>query len=540
VRRIAPPFRSSFLVFCGTLVSLGCAAPEPEVGPGRPATEIEVEIPRTRTLPGLEEAPYPYVAPAEVGLSAERLDRLSDRVAGWVRDSLIVGAEILIVKDRRIALHEAVGWSDRDAGEPMRRNTIFRLRSMTKPFTGTAALMLAEEGKLDVDGPVSRWLPSWNNERSGEITVRHLLTHTGGWVQGGLPEPLGTYPRLRAAVDAAGEAGPQHPPGEAFRYSDVHSYALGALVEEVSGMPVERFLEERILDPLGLDDTHTRFAPDTAWAGRMNPTYQLEDGAWVQYWHPDSTQVAPFFRASGGLYSTVFDYARWLDAWMQWAGLLDLPTAEASAPRLLSESMARQAVTPSALGAYGYHWGIHSLDPLVFGHGGSDGTVAAAMPARNVIALYFTQSRGTRTRGEWNDAVWDAVAPDLEIARPTPSLPAVEADLDHVEIPTGELERYQGAYTLLGDTVTFSLKGGRLRARELSGPRVTLDGRPIEGFTLVPLGDRTFAFGRYEAGELLEVYLPGQRLRFKVEEGHVVGFWPVEGSREGPFAPRIH
>ena len=80
----------------------------------------------------------------------------------------------------------------------MRRNTIYRIRSMTKPFTGTAALMLVEEGDLALDAPVSRWLPRWDNERSGAITVRQFLTDTAGWVQDGRPESVRNYPSLRA------------------------------------------------------------------------------------------------------------------------------------------------------------------------------------------------------------------------------------------------------------------------------------------------------------------------------------------------------
>lgn len=139
-------------------------------------------------------------------------------------------------------------------------------------------------------------------------------------------------------------------------------------------------------------------------------------------------------------------------------GNVEPPTGDAAAPRLLSEPIAREAVTPSPLGAYGYHWQIQSLEPLVFAHGGSDGTLATAIPSRNTIVLYFTQSRGNQTRSAWNEAILDAVAPGLEFPRPTPSLPAAEADLDPVEIPIEELERYAGAYVLLGDTLTFAME----------------------------------------------------------------------------------
>ncbi len=367
------------------------------------ARDAPQEVPRTRTLPGLENAPFPYASPESVGLDPDQLTALVDLAQGWVAEDRMVGAEMLIVKDRKIVLHEAVGWSDREAGVPMARNSVFRLRSMTKPFTGTAALMLVEEGKLALDHPVSRYLESWDNERSGAITIEQLFTHTGGFVQGGTPEPAETYPDLRAVVDASGVEGPQHPPGERYRYSDVDSYTLGALVAELSGMPVERFIETRILVPLGLEDTHLGYSPDAPWAERMNPTYQRnDDGEWFKYWTPDTPGVFPYFRASGGILSTTFEYARWLAAVMD--GMQFSAADGTDGGRLLTEETIERALTQRE-GGYGLHWEVRQMDPLVFGHSGSDGTAGFAMPAEDLMVFYFTQSRGSGTLGEWLEAV---------------------------------------------------------------------------------------------------------------------------------------
>jgi CubicO group peptidase (beta-lactamase class C family) len=355
----------------------------------------QTEIPRTGTLPGVAASPYPYAAPEEVGLERGALDALADSVADWVGAGEIVGAEILVVKDRRVVLHQAIGWRDRTAGLPLERNTLFRIRSMTKPFTATSIFLLAEAETLGLEDPVAKYLPSWRNPQSDGITIRQLLSHTGGFVQGGFPGPFQEYPDLRAAVDAVGEAGPQNPPGERYEYSDVGSATLGAIVAEVSGIPLERFIESRILEPLGLSDTHTHYWPGAPWAQRMNPTYvRPSPGAdWVQYWNPSQSQAMPFFRASGGLYTTVFDYARWLDLWME--------RGEHGAERLISKETVNAALTPGASPGYGLHWEIFSPVPddgslPTFGHGGSDGTLAVAIQELNATALIFTQSRGNR------------------------------------------------------------------------------------------------------------------------------------------------
>ncbi|MGD2123382.1 MAG: serine hydrolase domain-containing protein [Gemmatimonadota bacterium] len=353
----------------------------------------QLAIPKTSTLPGIQDTFFPYASPEELGLAADPFRDLSQTVEEWVREEQIVGAEMLLVKDGRIVFHEAIGWSDKAAGVALERNSIYRIRSMTKPFTGTSIFLLKEAGELELDDPVSKYLPSWRNERSGEITIRQLLSHSGGFVQGGFAGPFQEYRGLREAVDAVGEAGPQNTPGDRYEYSDVGSATLGAIVEEISGMPVERFIETRILEPLGFSDTYTGFTPDAPWAGRMNPTYVKAnpDAPWFQYWHPSREQQFPFFRASGGLYTTVFDYARWLHLWMN-RGTTD-------AGPFLSEETAVEVLQPAMTPSYGLHWEIFSPLPEdgtlpAFGHGGSDGTLAVAMPELDAVALIFTQSRG--------------------------------------------------------------------------------------------------------------------------------------------------
>jgi CubicO group peptidase (beta-lactamase class C family) len=384
--------RTAIWATLATALAVGCAAQE--------------TIPRTGTLPGVPEAPFPYASPESVGLSSQALDELARRVEEWVRDGRIVGAELLLVKSRQVVLHEAIGWSDKEDDIPLRRNTLYRIRSMTKPFTGTSILILVEEGELGLDDPVSMYLPSWRGERSREITLRQLLTHTGGFIQGGFPAPFAEYGSLREAVDAVGEMGPHHEVGERYVYSDLGSATLGAVVAEVSGVPVERFIETRILEPMGLADTHTAFEPGVPWASRMNPTYSSSrfGRSFSQYWHPSREQVFPFFRASGGLYTTVFDYARWLTCFM------DLGRFEGG--RILSEETVREALTRGSEAGYGLHWEVFgepveagTLPP--FGHGGSDGTLALAVPAHDAVALIFTQSRGNRAIREFGEAVWE-------------------------------------------------------------------------------------------------------------------------------------
>lgn len=368
--------------------------------------ELSRLVPRTKAEPssvGGRAAGFTYAAPEELGLSAARLQALGELVARWVQQGRIVGAVLLVVKDRKVVLHEGIGWSDREQESAMQPDSIFRLRSMTKPFTGTAALVLVDEGRLELQAPVARYLPAWDNQRSRAITVRDLLCHQSGFKQSGWPRSLPELGDLRSVVDELGESGPQRAPG-AFCYSSVNTFTLGALVSQVSGLSLEEFVSSRILEPAGLDDTHIGFSPEAPWAGRMNPTYQRVEGRWVKQWTPQQDDTFPFFRASGGMLSTALDYARWLALWMDAA-------AGADPHGLPSESLAGQALRSTGSdseGGYGQHWRIRSQDPLVFGHTGSDGTLGFALPSQDLILIYFTQSRGTGTLFEWLDAAREA------------------------------------------------------------------------------------------------------------------------------------
>lgn len=333
--------------------------------------------------------PFPAAEPESVGISSDSLKVIRDQISKWIIDEEIVGAEILIIKNRKTILHTTFGWRNREEQLSMEKNTICRIRSMTKPFIATSVLKLTEQGKLLLTDKMSKYLSSFDNEQSHDITIDQLLTQTSGFEDPGYPGNLYDYSNLGELVDAFGNAGPAFEPSTKYQYSNGGSSALAYLVSIVSGMPVEEFIQTQIIDQLGLMDTFCNLTQDDPRRSRVSCTYRREDDRFVKYWDNAWPQKISFFRGSGGMYSTTTDYARFLAMWMD-RGL-------AENKRILFDTSIKLALTPTALNpTYARHWKLFSAptDDVLpeFGHAGSDGTLAAAIPQKDLMILYFTQS----------------------------------------------------------------------------------------------------------------------------------------------------
>src|SRR5882762_2057086 len=211
--------------------------------------------------------------PEQVGLSSARLERLAGVIRADVERKLIPGAVLTIARGGRLAYGEAFGWRDREAGAPMAADAIFRVASMTKPLTSVAAMMLAEEGRLEIAAPVAQYLPEFAELTVGierkkaqrVMTVQDLLRHTSGltyaqfgdtpvqmiWRDVKLMDEGQTNAELVAKLARLPLL---FEPGTTWEYS-MSTDVLGRVVEVVSGQSLAAFFAERICGPLGLVDT---------------------------------------------------------------------------------------------------------------------------------------------------------------------------------------------------------------------------------------------------------------------------------------------
>ncbi len=266
-----------------------------------------------QTGPDKSSSPLSMAQPASEGISEVRLARIDSMLTASVKENEIPGAVALIARHGKIVFYKAYGKADADTGRDFKTDDIFRIASQTKAITATAVMMLWEEGKFQLDDPIAKYIPEFDNPQvlvsfneadssyttrpaAGPVTIRDLLTHTSGIGYG----MIDWDPRFRKIYQKAGiiDAFTAKPvlladnikklaklplhfdPGTHYSYSEGLD-VLGYLVEIMSGMPLDTFFRERILNPLGMDDTWF-YLPDSK-AARLVPVQTWQDNKWMHF-----------------------------------------------------------------------------------------------------------------------------------------------------------------------------------------------------------------------------------------------------------------
>ena len=314
--------------------------------------------------------------PEQVGLSSERLDRITQVLRADVERSRIPGAVVLVARKGRVAYLQPVGFRDKTASTPMTADAIFRIASMTKPIVTVAALSLYEEGRLLLSDPVSKYIPAFKNQTVGlerapaerEMTIQDLMRHTSGLTYGnrGTTEIYKMYPEssnvssLTLTMDEFIERLSKTPllyqPGTRWEYS-LSTDVLGRVVEIVAGKPLAEVLAERVYRPLKMTDTTFLVAADKrarlAQPLARHPDTGAEDKL------ADPTVPRKFDCGGGCAVSTAGDYARFAQMLLN-RGVLD--GARVLAPKTV-ELMTADHLGPISRGTGasawpGYTWGL--------------------------------------------------------------------------------------------------------------------------------------------------------------------------------------
>ena len=300
------------------------------------------------TSPGWAQPRPAPATPAAVGVSVERLNRLSSTLQQYVDQQRVAGLVTIVVRNGRTVHLEAFGKRDVESGAPMQADTIFRIASMSKAITSVATLMLLEEGKLLLNDPVSKFIPAFAKTTvivppppgavagtpvsvvpaKRQITIRDLLTHTAGIGYGAGPaESLykaanvhmwyfaDKNEAIATTIDRLAALPFDAQPGERYVYG-FNTDILGVVVEKASGISLDEFFRTRIFQPLKMTDTHFYLPPEKR--DRLATVYSLRDGKLTRAPQEGMGQGAyvdgprPSFSGGAGLLSTAGDYARFL------------------------------------------------------------------------------------------------------------------------------------------------------------------------------------------------------------------------------------
>jgi CubicO group peptidase (beta-lactamase class C family) len=291
------------------------------------------------------------VRPETEGISTERLKQIDANIDLWIKEEQLNGATTIILRNGKIVYYKSFGFANKQQNIPMKNDNIFRIASMTKPIISVAAMMLYEEGKFLLTDPVSKFIPEFKNPvvldkynaadttyttvaAKREITMRDILSHTSGIgyaqigsgtanaiyyknkINGGIGTP---YSTLKEVITRLAKLPLMVQPGEEFYYG-LNTDVLGYLIEVISGRPLDKYLQQKIFEPLGMKDTYF-FLPKEKQA-RLVSLY-TQQGNQTKLRIQDSlislngtfsrdfpkTPNGTYFSGGAGLASTAYDYA---------------------------------------------------------------------------------------------------------------------------------------------------------------------------------------------------------------------------------------
>jgi CubicO group peptidase (beta-lactamase class C family) len=418
------------------------------------------------TLLGVLLAAAPYfsahaetAAPQSVGLSGERLQRVHELVERTIAAGEIAGAVTLVARNGQVAYLEAQGVMDLTSKRPMQPDAMFRIASMSKPVAAVAILMLAEEGKVRLNDPVSRFIPAYAGLEVGiakpavpgpgggppatapaggpggappafykapaarQITVLDLLTHTSGLMSGPMGNSVASAPFSKRHdlglkwVEELGASALEFQPGARWAYSAVAGFdVLARIVEIASGQEYSEFLVERLFGPLGMRDV--TFWPSTEQRSRLATVYQRRDGALVANNDPDSMSGQKYHGGGGGIMTTAETYAQFA---MMLANGGELNGVRILSPRTV-ELMGSEFIPSTLQGrpaGEGFGLGVRVVTNAAargtwlsegsFGWSGVYGTHFWADPKENLVGIVLAQTSSRTFLSDFENAVMQAL-----------------------------------------------------------------------------------------------------------------------------------
>ena len=393
----------------------------------------------------LTAASLPSSKPEDVGLSAERLQRIHTMVLRHMDLGDITGAVTLVARRGQVAYVDVQGTTDLETKQPMTRDSLFRMASMTKPVIGTAIMIMLEEGKIQLGDPVSKYIPTFKDMKvailiepgrgqgnppkfytapaARDITIKDLLTHTSGLSSGPMGQSEVAKNRRKPTetladyVPRLGSTPLEFQPGSRWQYSPSDGFdVLARIVEVASGVPLDRFLKQRVFDPL--DMPNTSHYPTEAQMPILVTAYQKTDKGLVKTQNSLSMSSKVYFAGGGGLVSTVDDYSHFAQMLANGGELYGKRLLSPRTVKLMS-SVHIPSTLPGRTTGEGYGLSVRVMQDAIagnhrvsdgsFGWSGAYGTHFWIDPKEEVIAVMMIQTPIREMRPEFENAVMQAI-----------------------------------------------------------------------------------------------------------------------------------
>lgn len=413
------PKVSAYICAYGDMKYSVSAAAEALFGESNVAGRLPITIPNAAQFGdgiAMNRTSLRFAVPEEAGFSADRLAKLDSIVNFWIADSAFPGAELLVARDGKIVYDKAFGTYDYSSySKQVDPNTMYDLASVTKVTATTlAAMKLYEEGKLDLDAPVVKYIPQFGQAGKEKITIRDLLVHDSGlppdpphylWQTSTIPQDtlqeLLKNPRLflrdltaahEAMFDTLFAIPLEYSTGTKMVYSDIGVIVLGKVIEKITGMPLDKYVEENFYAPLGM--TYTIFNPPDYLIDDCAPTeYDSASGNLLQgIVHDENARSLGGVAGHAGLFSTASDLAVYLQMLLN-GGVYDGRTYLQDSTIVLF-TQKQSGLSTRALG-----WDTkspknssagHFFSPTSFGHLGFTGTSMWIDPVRQLFVILLT------------------------------------------------------------------------------------------------------------------------------------------------------
>ena len=386
---------------------------------------------------------------------AKRLDLL---LQSYTEAKGVPGIIALVMRDGKVVYRNSFGLADVAGRKPMRLDAIVRIASQTKAITSIGLMLLYDEGKFQLDDPISKYLPAFKNPKvlatfnpqdttyttvpaKGEITIRQLFTHTSGisypvigskeataiYAKAGIPSGIGTPTgKLATSMDALGKLPLLHQPGERFTYG-LSVDVLGRLIEVLSGQPLDQYLRKRLFEPLGMKDTWFYLPADKQ--ARLAELYTEDASRQTVPMQPLGRMVPEYPKAKGtyfsggaGLSSTIDDYARFLQMMLNNGSYNGRQLLKPATVALITQNQmgdVNQGGNKFGLGfsiVTDQNAKVPGLSAGSYEWGGIFGTTYWVDPKTKLVALIYTQkypnTTGRDLAGKFKTAVYESFVPE--------------------------------------------------------------------------------------------------------------------------------